>query len=120
MYRDGRGVDRDLSAALDWFTLAGEQGNIACIFNIMALTWSGEGKDTERYDHARSMLERYAEGGSGDAITKLGNIYHDGTIAPKDYAKALYWYGRGADIGNVWCRQRLGEMYRDGRGVDSE
>ena len=114
MYRDGKGVQKDVKKAIEWFKLAGEQGSLICIFNIMNLTWSGDGADTEEYGKALKALERYAEGGSQDAICKLGNMYHDGTIAAQDYSKALYWYTKGADVGNVWCRQRCSQIQKRG------
>ena len=112
MYRDGLGTEQDLDKCIDLFLKAGEQGNIGCIHNVMSMTWSGDHKNENTYQMALGMMERFANGGNQDAISKLGNTYHDGTISVLDHRRSFEWYQKGAELGNMWCRQRLGEMTR--------
>ena len=40
-----------------------------------------------------------------------------GTCVKKDESAALYWYEQAARVGDVWSKNKLVEMYRDGIGV---
>ena len=45
-------------------------------------------------------------------------MYYDGTVLKRDYKKAAEVYRKGAMLGDNWCKNRLAEMYRDGRGLN--
>ncbi|WP_400225292.1 tetratricopeptide repeat protein, partial [Methanomethylophilus alvi] len=46
-----------------------------------------------------------------------GTYYYDGAGVKKDYSMAIKWYEMAALLGDQWSKNRLGEMYRDGKGT---
>ncbi|KAJ2889106.1 hypothetical protein FB639_000158 [Coemansia asiatica] len=64
---------------------------------------------------AIGLLESAASSGMSRAVYKLGDVYRKGLGGiTKDYEKAMYWYGRAAemDIGEAWFA--MGNMYSEG------
>jgi len=62
-----------------------------------------------------------AEQGDADAQFNLGKMYFLGQIgAPQDYKKAVYWFEKAADQGNVLAQNLLGYMYSHGQGVTQD
>ena len=49
-------------------------------------------------------------------------MYDDGKGVPQDYTKAVFWYTKAAEQGDISAQCRLGKMFLDGEGVtkDSE
>ena len=61
-------------------------------------------------------MENMASSGNLDAIRRMGNYYYyDGVGVKRDYSKAIEWYEKAAILGDAWSKNRLGEMYRDGK-----
>ena len=50
----------------------------------------------------------------------LGVIYYNGKGVPQDYKKAVYWYTKAAEQGNVNAQWSLGFMYYYGEGVPQD
>lgn len=74
------------------------------------------------YDGCRSVEAFYAAANSGDAATQdsLGVYYYQGTLFPKDYAKAMKWWQRAADQGYAEAQFNIGHMYWFGEGVPKD
>jgi TPR repeat protein len=72
-------------------------------------------------DLATSMKidQKFAEEGVAEAEAHYGCVFYNGEdpSIPKDYKKAMIWFRRAADQGDVWSQGRLGEMYYRGEGV---
>ncbi len=105
MYRDGKGVSPNKDEAIQWFVKSGLQGNIASMANVLILTSDDPSKQQFR-EQSLTLLRNYADGGNMDAITRLGNMYHDGTGLEQNYPEALKWYAKGAELGSSWCKVR--------------
>ena len=54
-------------------------------------------------------LQQKAEAGDAEAQYKLGNRYYYGTFVEKDYGKAVYWYTKAAEQGDVAAQISLAE-----------
>ncbi|MCB1894590.1 MAG: sel1 repeat family protein [Zoogloeaceae bacterium] len=69
-YEAGRGVDRDLSMAVQWFERAAQAGDPEAMYalSVMHATGAGREKDDEL---ARQWLERSAAGGFAPAVAEL-------------------------------------------------
>jgi TPR repeat protein len=147
MYFLGQGVDMNLAAALDWCSKAAEHGLPTAQFllgQIYQHPWDPEIRDLGT---AFKWYSKAAAQGYADAQDEIGGMYEFGLGVPTDYAEAekwfakandllaiaiMYdrvarnrplaakWYRKLADQGDKFARFRLGEMYRDGEGVQRD
>jgi TPR repeat protein len=44
-------------------------------------------------------------------------MYENGRGIPNNDREAARWYRKAAEQGNSWAQQKLGSLYREGRGV---
>jgi TPR repeat protein len=76
---------------------------------------------------AQDLFEKAAAAGSAMAMQRLGDMYHDGDGGvAKDYAKAMEWYQKEAELDDshpgtgTLGMYALGEMYAQGRGAPQD
>ena len=82
-------------------------------------------ENTEALQHFDSVITRYeaaASAGSLHAQEILGSMYLMGEVlcpepVKRDYAKAIYWLKRAADLQSAVAQHLLVKIYRDGLGV---
>jgi TPR repeat protein len=65
-------------------------------------------------------LEQRAESGDSTAACGLGDHYRTGDIVSQDWAMALRWYSRGADLGDPEAQNNLGTLFLDGLGCEQD
>ncbi|KAI9325697.1 hypothetical protein DFJ73DRAFT_198070 [Zopfochytrium polystomum] len=116
MYRDGKGVAKDVVEAARWFRKAAEQGNAWGQDNLGALYRDGDGVPRDVAEAAR-WFRKAAEQGNESAENRLGILYRNGEGVAEDLAEAARWFRRAADRGNAWAQSNLGGLYRNGDGV---
>ena len=76
-----------------------------------------EEKRRNELSKLKQML-REAESGDAYAMVAVGSFYYTGRCgAEQDYAKALYWYTKAAERGNVTAISNLGYCYYYGRSI---
>ncbi|HEV2978088.1 MAG TPA: tetratricopeptide repeat protein [Casimicrobiaceae bacterium] len=61
-----------------------------------------------------------AEAGNAEAMNLLGVLYTLGTLVPRDYSMALYWFQKAVDGGSDDAMNNLGTMYLLGIGVSRD
>lgn len=91
----------DSDQAASWLTRAAERGDMYAQENL-ALMYSAGQPFIWHYHEIKEMGTRFAPG------------------IPQDYPKALFWYRRCADQGNVRCQGELGGMYGLGNGTPKD
>jgi hypothetical protein len=69
---------------------------------------------------SRQITIYKANNGDASAQYKLGGMYHFGEGVPKDYTKAVKWYGKAAEQGHIRAQFWLGRMYNFGDGVPKD
>jgi TPR repeat protein len=70
----------------------------------------------QRHHRERRMLA--AAGGAVHDARELGNLFLEGKDgAPQDYAEALKWFLRAAELGDDWSCGQIAKMYLHGLGV---
>ncbi|MCR5282809.1 MAG: hypothetical protein K6E18_05515 [Lachnospiraceae bacterium] len=79
----------------------------------------------KRFDIEIKYLEMAAEYGYIPAIEELGYMWYYGQHGEKDYKKAFACFSKGAQgdpdqMGSLWCRYKLADMYRFGCGVEQD
>ncbi len=120
MYDEGRGVERDASAAVVWYTLAAQQGHADAQYNLGVAYASGLGV-TSDMTQAISWWERAAQLGSVDAQFNLGLVYYIGQGSVEvDMNNALIWWQKAAGHGDAIAQYHLGMMYATGKGTEQD
>ncbi|WP_210173808.1 tetratricopeptide repeat protein, partial [Rhizobium sp. Root268] len=76
--------------------------------------------DREVVQRAVADLEKLAESGNAGALTRIGELYRDGTVIAADPQKAFDAFQRAADAGNAWGKVSLGNAYIKGMGVAAD
>ncbi len=114
--REGRGIERDQAAALNWFKASSELGHIPSTIRYAKMLEKGEGtiKDVSR---AMSFYQRAADKGSREATHALAALYASGTNGVPDFKQAFTLFDRAARAGNVDSQYNLGVLYAAGQGV---
>ncbi|MPT35767.1 MAG: sel1 repeat family protein, partial [Flavobacterium sp.] len=54
------------------------------------------------------------------ACYNMGTFYATGSNMPQDMEKAITWYDKASQLGNVRATETLGLMYRYGEGVPQD
>ena len=96
LYRTGRGVNKDYSAAFTWFSKAAAQAHAQAQYNLGVLYLNGWGTAADP-DQARHWLELAASQGVAIASTKLKELHAAPSAAPTD-ADALWSAVRRGDV----------------------
>src|SRR5215510_10435515 len=75
--------------------------------------------DKRGFDAFQDLLE-LAPSGDPEAQFMLGDMYRWGDVGSANFEKALYWYTRSANQGNVDAMLGLAGMYGHGQGVKQD
>ncbi len=119
LYRDGKGVEKDILQAVIWFSAAAEQDNSYAAYALGKLYLTGE--DTPKnVEAALRWLQRSADLGNQYAQYKLGVVHLKGEDVPKDIAKAVEYLTVSAEQGNQYAQYQLGKLYLLGRKVEKD
>lgn len=99
MYRRGKGIQKNLSAAAKWYTKSAEQGDRWAQYNLGVMYDKGVGV-LENDKTAVKWYTKAAEQGHASSQTNLGYMYDNGKGVLTDYVRAYMWYNIGAYNGN--------------------
>ncbi len=119
LYRDGRGVEKNILQAVIWFSAAAEQENSYAAYALGKLYLTGE-DSPKNVEAALRWLQRSADLGNQYAQYKLGALYLKGEDVPKDIAKAVKYLTVSAEQGNQYAQYQLGKLYLLGREVEKD
>jgi TPR repeat protein len=122
-YENGVGVKRDWVESAKWFGKASDEGDESAVFvlSFLGRHWRDRGSASAT-PTIYELVEKVAKSGFAVAQFALGVMYYpigdpsfDATKG--DIAKALVWYRRAAEQGNVDAVIALGMAYAEGIGV---
>ncbi|KAK3817127.1 MAG: hypothetical protein JOS17DRAFT_820503 [Linnemannia elongata] len=116
-YKDGREVNQDSQAAMDWYSKAAEQGHPRAQYGIGLLYNQGFGNVPQDHTKAFDWLHKSALQGYPDAQAKVSQAYTDGAGVPKDNIKAMEWSVKAAENGHAGMQYNMGAAYENGQGV---
>jgi TPR repeat protein len=114
--REGRGVERDAAAALNWFKAGAELGNIPSTIRYAKMLEKGEG-GIKDLSGAMSFYQRAADKGSREATHALAALFASGSNGNADFKQAFTLFDRAARAGYVDSQYNLGVLYAAGQGV---
>ena len=134
-YEDGKGVEKDYGKALEWYTKAAEQGYEGAVESLKRI----QGKANFRVHSEKkpensfkvqsekkpevSVRKQNEKPQARDAAYltkeyKRGMQYYEGHGVEQSYTKAVEWFHKGAEAGDINCCEKLGLCYELGEGVD--
>lgn len=116
MFFEGRGVERSLSSAEEWYRKAADQGQAAAQFNLALLLVTDPARSTEGLD----LLKKSATAGNSEAQMTIGELYLRGNGVTQDFATAKGWFEKAAAQGEGGAYFALGQMYEGAVGVSKD
>ena len=119
LYRQGLGVEKDVSKAAQWYQKAANQGLAAAQNNLGVLYQNGNGVEKD-LTKAAELCQKAADQGEARAQTNLGWLFENGNGVPKDFNKAAQLYQKAADQGFAPAQNNLGALYQNGNGVEKD
>jgi hypothetical protein len=97
-YAAGKGVERDLKQAAEWYKKAADQGDLAGELHLAVLYRDG-GKDFPReITQAAEWYRKAAEQGDASAQATLGVLYSIGQGVAQNYVDAYFWLDLAASV----------------------
>jgi uncharacterized caspase-like protein len=119
VYRDGRGVAKNLSEARYWYVLGAAKQNVFAEYNLALIYQNGLDVEADR-KKAAFWLWRAARQGFAPAMQRLANYYLEGDVLPKDEKQARLLLQGSAEMGNLPARLRYGEILLQGLGGERD
>lgn len=112
---EGRGIERDSEAAVEWFMRSAEKGDNNAEYNLGLAYENGLGV-AEDLDIALNWYKKSSKSGNEKAQLRLAEYYRSN----KKYSLAAEEYNKLANNSNALAEFRLGEFYKDGKGVKKD
>ena len=130
MYKEGKGVEQNYEKAAELYQWATDRGDYIAAFELSKLY--KEGKGVEQNDEKAAMLKQHsddlyvwqkygiipqsaleaeAKNGNPSAMVQLGNRYNEGDGVKLDQQKAVEWWKKAAENGEVTANHNLGVYY---------
>ena len=91
-YEKGKGVEKDMKKAFEWFLKSAENGNAKAMNRVGCCFSNGEGVKQDKTKAFEWWLKS-AENGNADAMCNVGLCYDNGEGAAKDLTKAKHLNG---------------------------
>ena len=105
-YDEGRGVEKNLEQAFQWYQKAADRGEVQAIFNLAH--YYLEGKGTRKHPkRAIDLFNQAIDKDFAPAMNSLGVIHIEGNHGDRNLGKARELWERGAKLGDENCRHNL-------------
>ncbi len=95
MYEKGRGTDKDLAKAFEWYVKAAEQGQFKAAHKLGFSYLRGRGVE-QNSELAYKWFKIAADKGYERAQYYLGEMYEHGSGVAQNYDHAIEWYQKAA------------------------
>lgn len=104
--------------SLQWYQKAAESGDTEA---MSELVWCSDKNPTTGQPVSLHWARKLAEFGCPEEMLSLGGTYLlHGERVPQDYAEAMKWYRRAAEIGYKDAQYELARLYDQGVGVTAD
>ena len=109
-HESGQGIEASREKALEYYRKAAEGKHKDAVYRMSFILLASE-KEDER-DQARQALEKAAQDDPSVAARILGEAYLRGLLTPSpDPDKAIFWWKRAADAGDVLSVLLIARFY---------
>ncbi len=120
LYYNGQGVEQDMEKGKELFQSVADTGVVEGYYGLASAA-----KNEEDIETALGHYNKVVEDGTeplyiAGAMYGLGHMYRNGEGVEQDYAKAIEWYTKAADLGQTTAMNNLGHLYLDGKGVEKD
>ncbi|MCG6969603.1 MAG: sel1 repeat family protein [Gammaproteobacteria bacterium] len=109
MLERGRGVNKDLTQAFNWYLKSAEQGNTKGAFRAGLAYLKGKGVE-KNDEFALKWLQLSADRGYERAVYYLGVMYEKGEGVEVNYTRALSNYKKALTAGYAPAKERINEV----------
>eukprot|EP00597_Dinobryon_sp_UTEXLB2267_P001464 CAMPEP_0170069412 /NCGR_PEP_ID=MMETSP0019_2-20121128/8097_1 /TAXON_ID=98059 /ORGANISM="Dinobryon sp., Strain UTEXLB2267" /LENGTH=229 /DNA_ID=CAMNT_0010277451 /DNA_START=1520 /DNA_END=2209 /DNA_ORIENTATION=- len=118
----GRGVEKDEEKAFRCYEAAAEAGDPSAKFTLGTWYFSGKGNIPRDTLKAFQLQSEAANEGHPAAMFNMGAMYMSGSVESieKDLNKARQWFEKAAEANIIEAAINLGNMYREGYGVEKD
>lgn len=118
-YRDGTGLPKDTTMAVEFFKKAAQQGLARAKHSLAVCYEDGAGGLPQDYGKAVRLYQEVVKQGSLEAKNNLGLCYLNGKGVPQDYEKAVQLF---QEVANKYPQAKcnLGSCYLEGKGVPQD
>jgi TPR repeat protein len=113
LYLTGRGVERDISKAVDWHLKAAAQGLPAAEHGLGVIYYQGLAVDKD-YAQALKWFRRAAARGFAESEFNIGVMYFNRQGVKRDDIEVVKWVTLAAARKFAPAEHRLGQMYENG------
>ncbi|MBL8705720.1 MAG: SEL1-like repeat protein [Rhodospirillales bacterium] len=111
---------KNYAEALKWYRRGAEQGDDASIYHLAELYIDGTGVP-QNFSEAMKLYVPLAQKNNALAVYKIGLMYTRGDhTVPRDYAKAMQWYQRAAELGFARAQNDIGYLLEEGLGTKKD
>ncbi|ASK26460.1 hypothetical protein BG910_00715 [Neisseria chenwenguii] len=111
IYRYGLGVETDAEKARQYYRKAADAGNIAAYQKLLSDSALNNQSDYSETKAAALKLQQ------AEALYQQANAAHYGLMQQQNYAEALSFYRKAAQLGHRKAQTNLGMMYYSAQGV---
>jgi hypothetical protein len=117
----GSGGEQNFAKALQLYLRAADLGDAEAQYVSGGMLFKGMGAPRD-INRAFRLLYQAAINGQSSAVSEqlVGQAFLLGAGLPKNYAKAIDWYTKAADNGNLEAQNELGFLYFIGKGVEQD
>jgi uncharacterized protein len=115
LFETGNVLTRDPGQAADWYKKAAEQDDVLGEELLGRIIFSGEA-NVRDLNEAEKWLRKAASHDDPFSEYLLGMV----RLERNDYSHAAEWFGKAANQGLPQAQQQLGELLRQGQGVNSD
>ena len=119
LYYNGQGAEKDEEKAKEMIQAVVDQG---CVEGYLGTASFAEVEEdyTTAFDDYNKVLEGTEQLYLGSSMTRIGTMYYNGNGVEQDYAKAMEWFEKAADLGNSNAINNIAWMYKYGNGVEQD
>ncbi len=117
-YNDGKGVEKDIPASIDWFKKAAVQGNVKAMYNL-GLAYRNDVTPPD-FATAITYFEQAMKQDYPSAYTQRGDMYKLGQGSDPMPDRARIVLRRAAELDDMAGIGMLADLYRTGQGGDQD
>ena len=119
--RNGKGAERDVAAAAEWYCLAARIGHVKSVVSLWTLALDETSPDLVARVPAPDAIqwcEKAADGGDVGAMVLAARAYDQGRLTRADPERARRWFEKAADAGDAWSMLRVGALCEAAKDVE--
>lgn len=109
LYERGRGTDKSLTTAANWYEKASNAGHHSAKARLGKMYLEGRGVK-KNLAKASRLITSAARNNVSGAQYQLGLMYEIGIGRSQDVSKALYWYKKAAALGHYQAERKARQL----------